>query len=253
MAVVPLVGVSACVKPTSRYVFHGVGEQYLRAVRDGAGAQPLIVPALGEASAIDALIERLDGLMLTGSPSNVEPARYAGPAPRPDTLLDPARDATTLPLIRAAIDADLPLLALCRGHQELNVALGGTLHQHVHELAGRGDHRAPSDEPNEIRYAPAHDVHFVPGGWLHGWAEAPRARVNSLHSQAIDHLAPRLVVEATARDGTIEAVRVAGARFALGVQWHPEWSLDMRLSSSMFAAWGAALRERAGRRRGRDG
>ena len=240
---IPLVGVSACVKPTSSYVFHSVGEQYLRAVSAGAGAQPVIVPALGEASAIAALIARLDGLMLTGSPSNVHPENYDGPDARPSTLLDRARDATTLPLIRAAIAADLPLIALCRGHQELNVALGGSLHQHVHELPGRLNHRAAPDEPNAIRYAPAHEVTLVEGGWLHRWAGADRARVNSLHSQAIDRLAPGLTIEARAEDGTVEAVRVEGAGFALGLQWHPEWSLESdRLSSAIFRAFGDAVR-----------
>jgi putative glutamine amidotransferase len=160
---------------------------------------------------------------------------------------DRARDATTLPLIRRAIDAGLPLIALCRGHQELNVALGGTLHQHVHELPGRANHRAPADLPNAQRYAPSHPVTLTPGGMLAGLAGGQRAMVNSLHAQAIDRLAPGLAVEAISDDGVIEAVRVVDAAdFALGVQWHPEWSADSdSFSRAIFAAFQEALHRRA--------
>ncbi|MBI3453701.1 MAG: gamma-glutamyl-gamma-aminobutyrate hydrolase family protein [Rhodospirillales bacterium] len=244
---VPLIGVSACVRPDGRYVFHAVAEQYIRAARDGAGGLPVLLPALGGDADIDRLVARLDGLMLTGSPSNVEPVHYGGLPARPGTRLDPARDATTLPLIRRALADGLPLLALCRGHQELNVALGGTLHQHVHELSGKREHRAPADRPNEERYAPAHPVDLVPGGLLARLAGTQRVEVNSLHSQAIDRSAPGLIVEAMSADGVIEAVRVDGARsFALGVQWHPEWSLTTNgLSRAIFGAFGDAARARA--------
>jgi putative glutamine amidotransferase len=237
----PLIGVSACVL-AQRHDFHAAADPYVRAVATAAGGVPVIVPSLGSLVESEALLARLDGLLLTGSPSNVEPMRYGGDPPRPDTLLDTRRDATTLPLIASVLAAGVPLLAICRGHQELNVALGGTLHQHVQELPGRADHRAPPDKPMAERYAAAHEVELVPDGALAQLVGGARtARVNSLHGQAIDRLAPRLSVEATAPDGTIEAVRVVDASgFALGVQWHPEWLLDDPLSGGLFRAFGAA-------------
>jgi putative glutamine amidotransferase len=241
----PLIGISACLRAHDRYVWHSVAEQYVHAAaRVGV---PVIIPALGSNTNFAALIDRLDGLVLTGSASNVEPRHYDGLSSRPGTLHDPARDATTLPLIRLSLAAGLPLIALCRGHQELNVALGGTLHQHVHELPGRANHRAPSDLPNAERYAPSHRVTLTPGGLLADIAGGTQAQVNSLHSQAIDRLAPGLTVEAVAEDGVIEAVRVTAARdFALGVQWHPEWSVDSDpFSRAIFARFEASVRRRA--------
>jgi len=236
---------------TQQHEFHAAAEPYVRAVPVGAGGLPVILPSLGSSMDLDALVARLDGLLLTGSPSNVQPEHYSGHAPRLETLLDPRRDATTLPLINKALEAGLPVLAICRGHQELNVALGGSLHQHVHELDGRFDHRAPSDKPMAERYAVAHEVELTQGGLLATFVDGGRtARVNSLHSQAIDRLAPGLSVEARAADGTIEAVRVTGARrFAVGVQWHPEWMLEIdALARALFRAFGDAARDRVGRR-----
>ena len=232
--------------------FHRIGDKYVRAASEGAGGVPLIVPALGaDVLGLDAVLATLDGLLITGSPSNVEPHLYGGPASRPGTKHDPARDATTLPLIRRAVDTGLPLLALCRGIQELNVALGGTLHQHLQEVEGRFDHRSKPDEPHEKRYAPIHRVALAPGGLLAGLAGATEITVNSLHAQAIDRLAAGLAIEATAEDGTIEAVRAtAGPGFALGVQWHPEWRFwEDPFSTALFAAFGAAARDHAARRR----
>ncbi len=249
----PLIGVTACVRPIERHVFHAVAKQYVRAVVDGIGGLPVIIPALGEVLDVAEMAGRLDGLLLTGSPSNVEPRHYSGPAARPGTKQDFERDATTLPLIRRAVAAGVPVLGLCRGAQELNVALGGTLHQHVHELRGRRDHRAPESDDNEERYAPVHAVRLSPGGLLARLAGTGEATVNSLHAQAIDRVAPGFVVEATAPDGVIEAVRLAdgcggnAAAFALGVQWHPEWHIaNDRLSREIFAAFGDAARARAG-------
>ncbi len=250
MSATPLIGLTACVRAGERHRFHSVATQYVSAVVVGAGGVPLIVPALGEQTDFAALIARLDGLLLTGSPSNVEPHRYGGGDSPAGTLHDAARDATTLPLIRLAIEAGLPLLAICRGHQELNVALGGTLHQHVHELPGRRDHRARDLPNNEERYGYAHTVRLAPGGLLGRLAGAGEATVNSLHAQAIDRLAPGLAVEATSPDGIVEAVRVMAAKtFALGVQWHPEWHIaNDPLARAIFAAFGDAARARALRR-----
>jgi putative glutamine amidotransferase len=242
----PLVGIPSCVRPIGEHPFHVVGEKYIRAVAETAGGLPLLIPAIG--SAIDAadLVSRLDGLLLTGSRSNVEPHHYGGEASRPGTAHDPQRDATTLPLIRAAVAAGLPILAVCRGIQELNAALGGTLHQLVHEVPGRRDHRSPPGTSDEKYAHLAHPVRLTPGGVLANIAGAAEIMVNSLHAQGIDQLAPGLAVEAVAPDGQIEAVSLPNARFIVGVQWHPEYRVaDNAFSSALFSAFGTACRARA--------
>jgi putative glutamine amidotransferase len=254
----PVVGIPACLVAPDHFAFHRVGATYVDSVVDGAGALPVLLPALGARLEPGPVLDGLDGLLITGSLSNVEPHHYGGPPARVDSPCDPARDATTLPLIRQALARGLPLLAICRGLQELNVALGGTLHQEVHELPGRLDHRSDKTVTPEERYAPVHEITLSAGGRLQALlGGATRIAVNSLHAQAIDRLAPGLVVEAMAPDGTIEAVSVQGAAgFALAVQWHPEWRvLDNPVSRRLFAAFGAACRVRALAKvqHGRDG
>jgi putative glutamine amidotransferase len=247
----PLVGVTSCLRPSDHAHFHSVGDKYVDAVVAGAAAVPVLIPAIGERLDPDGLLDRLDGLLVTGSPSNVDPGHYGGPPPRAGNEADPARDATTLPLIRNAIARGVPVFAICRGLQELNVALGGSLLQHVHEAPGRFDHRSDKTKPYALRYGLAHPVTLTPGGKLQAILEgAARIEVNSLHGQGIDRLAHGLAVEAVAEDGTIEAVSVKDARdFALAVQWHPEWQvLENPWSRLMFAAFGAAARARAGAR-----
>ena len=227
--------------------FHMVGEKYARAVLDAAAAAPLLIPSLADELGFDELLQRLDGLLFTGSPSNVEPHRYEGAPSAPGTLHDPARDATTLPLIRKAVGAGVPVFGICRGFQEMNVAFGGTLHQRLHEVPGHLDHRDDETQPLEVQYGPAHDVTLEPGGVLRSPAASDRIQVNSLHNQGIDRLGPELAVEARAPDGVIEAFRVRDAqRFALAVQWHPEWKvMSNPFSRALFAAFGQASRERA--------
>lgn len=252
----PVVGVPACMVDRDGSGFHQVGAKYVDSVIDGAGALPLLIPALGPRLELDALLAELDGLLITGSPSNVEPHHYGGPPPPADSPRDPPRDATTLPLIRRALEAAVPLFAICRGIQELNVALGGSLHQEVHELPGRLDHRSDRTVPLHQRYDLAHPVTLTPAGMLQALLDgAATIQVNSLHGQAIDRLAGRLAIEAIAADGTIEAVRVVDAPgFALGVQWHPEWRvLDNPISRRLFAAFGAACRRRQRSRHERHG
>ena len=226
-----------------------VGEKYISAIVAGAGGLPVLVPALGSLLDPDELLASLDGLFLTGSPSNVEPRHYGGEPSRAGTWHDPERDSTTLPLIRHALDADLPLLAVCRGFQELNVVLGGTLHQHVHEVPGYRNHKENPDDPLEVQYGPAHAVTLAEGGLLHRLAGESTVTVNSLHSQAVARLAPGVTIEAVADDGLVEAFRVDDARsFALAVQWHPEWNMkESKLSTAIFDAFGTACRERAHR------
>src|SRR6476659_1697892 len=187
----PLIGIPSCVRSIHERAFHTVNERYTSAVIDAVGGLPVLIPAIGPKADCGAILDRLDGILLTGSPSNVEPHHYGGPPSREGTLHDPDRDATTLPLIREAVRRDLPILAICRGIQELNVALGGTLHQRVHELPGRLNHRSRRDSPDGP-YGFAHSVALTPGGLLASLAGTAEVMVNSLHSQGIDHPAPRL-------------------------------------------------------------
>ena len=229
------------------HAFHMVGEKYAQAVIDAAEAAPLLIPALPQELRFDELLERLDGLLFTGSASNVEPQHYRGPPSAPGTLHDPARDATTLPLIRRAVAAGVPVFGICRGFQEMNVAFGGTLHQQLHEVPGHLDHRDDEAQPLEVQYGPAHDVMLEPDGLLRTLGHGERIRVNSLHGQGIERLGSELTVEARAPDGVIEAFRVARARrFALAVQWHPEWQVMANpFSRALFAAFGRSCGERA--------
>ncbi len=240
----PIVGFPCDRRMLGAHPFHVVGEKYIAAVREGADAIPVLLPVLDPPVAAEDFLAGIDGLLFTGSPSNVAPRHYGGPAPRPGVLQDEHRDATALPLLRAAIAAGKPVLAICRGLQELNVAFGGTLHQHVQEVPGRADHREKKDAPLDEQYGPAHPVEVAPGGRLAELIRERTFRVNSLHSQGIDRLAPGLFAEALAPDGQIEAVSMPGAKgFVLGVQWHPEWAWsDNPVSRAIFAAFGNALR-----------
>jgi putative glutamine amidotransferase len=243
----PLIGIPADRRLFGKHYFHMVGEKYIEAVAQGANAVPVLVPALGSEIDLPSLLDACDGLLLTGSASNVEPHHYGGPASEPGTLHDPNRDATTLPLIPRAVAAGLPVLAICRGFQEMNVAYGGTLHQRLHEVPGHLDHREDESLPLDVQYGPAHEVLLEPGGALRSIAGQDRLQVNSLHWQGIQTLGKELAVEARAPDGVVEAFRVAGApSFALSVQWHPEWQFASNpFSRALFTAFGEASRQRA--------
>ncbi|UYN98027.1 MAG: gamma-glutamyl-gamma-aminobutyrate hydrolase family protein [Enhydrobacter sp.] len=252
----PLVGITACLKENGRGGWqHTVNEKYVQATLGSIGALPVLIPAIGRelaeggtmTDALDHLLDSLDGVVLTGSPSNVEPRHYGGAPSRDGTVHDAARDAMTLPLIRHAIDRAVPLFAICRGLQEVNVALGGTLHQFVHEVDGRRDHRSPRTTDADVNYAPVHDVEIVEGGLLHRLLGERRVRVNSLHAQGVDRLAPRARLEALADDGQVEAFSVSdGPGFCLAVQWHPEHrALENPVSTVLFDAFAEACRARA--------
>jgi putative glutamine amidotransferase len=243
----PIVGIPCDRRQVGLHPFHMAGEKYVAAVRGGSGALPLLIPVLQPPLAIGDILAAVDGLLFTGSPSNVAPHRYGGHDARDASLLDEARDGTTIPLLHAAIERGVPVFCLCRGFQELNVALGGTLHQHLEELPNHIDHREDKNAPVGEQYGPAHEVTVVPGGLLAKISGEKTFRVNSLHSQGIDRLAPGLKAEATAPDGTIEAVSMPKARgFLLAVQWHPEWRFaDNAVSRALFAAFGDAVRAHA--------
>ena len=247
----PVVGIPCDRKKVGDHAFQMVGEKYIEAVREGARALPLLIPVLAPPLAPEEILKLVDGLLFTGSTSNVAPHRYGGAAPRRNVPLDEARDATAIPLMQAAEAAGVPMLCICRGFQELNVAFGGTLHQHLHEVQGFSDHRAGDrKESLEEQYGPVHDVHITPGGMLAKLLPelAPNRSfpVNSLHGQGIDRLAPRLRVEAQAPDGAIESVSMDSAEaFLFGVQWHPEWRhAENSVSRAIFGAFGDALRLR---------
>jgi putative glutamine amidotransferase len=240
MAQVSVVGIPACTKLISNYIQHATPARYGAALMAASNAIPVLMPPEGEAM-ISAL-DRLDGLMFNGSPSNVAPMRYGADFDATPDFHDPERDATTLPMIRAALDRGMPVLCICRGLQELNVALGGTLYQEVHKIPGRMDHRA-GEGTREQLFAVKHKVAL--SGRMAEICGALEIDVNSLHGQGIDQLAPGLVVEAVAPDGTIEAVRVEGAKnFAFAVQWHPEWEVLHFLDrKKLFEAFGKACAE----------
>jgi putative glutamine amidotransferase len=224
-----------------------LADRYAAAVCE-LGMQPVLFPMAG-AGDVPALLPLVDGILLTGSPSNVEPTHYGGPALASD-LLDPRRDTLTMTLVPAAVSSGTPLLGVCRGLQEINVALGGSLHQRLHEQPGLMDHREPADAALEVQFAERHDVHFTPGSAFEEWAGGPSALVNSLHGQGIHRLAEGLRAEAHAPDGLVEGVRVAQAKaFAYGVQWHPEWHHDrIPFYGRLLRAFAAACDQHARRR-----
>jgi putative glutamine amidotransferase len=238
----PFVLVPACNRMLGDHPFHIAGRKYVDAVRL-AGATPLIVPT-AEPDEIDALLALADGVLLTGSPSNVHPSHFGEEVHDPTLPLDIQRDAWTLPLIRRVIAIGMPLLAICRGTQEANVALGGTLHQAVQDVGPFQDHRAPHGQPADVQYAAAHEVRVVPGGRLAAIVDQPCFEVNSLHGQAVNQLAPGLRIEAVAPDGVVEAFSVAAAPgFNLCLQWHPEWqAADNPVSMQLLRAFGQAVR-----------
>lgn len=240
----PIVAVVADVRAFENYRWHATPATYLEAAMAVAGVLPLIVPAFGERIDYDALLDRVDGVLLSGSRSNVHPRNYGVEATVEHEPFDEERDATSLPLIRAAVQKGVPLFAICRGLQELNVALGGSIAHEVQTREGKADHRAPVSDDQDKRFAIAHEVAVADSGCLASILGADRVAVNSLHRQAIEHLAPGLAVEATAGDGTVEAVTVPGAKgFVVGVQWHPEyWAKTDGPSAALFEAFGDAVR-----------
>ncbi len=244
----PLILLPTDVRAIDGYTWYGAIDTYLKAVTL-VGGSPLLLPSLGEGLDLDAILDRVDGVLLTGARSNVHPERYGETPSERYEPYDPDRDQTTLKLIPLAIERGVPLLAICRGFQELNVALGGTLVTEAQERPGSLDHRAPIGLPNDDRFKLAHEIDLEADSRLAALVGARCIHVNSVHRQAVGELSPRLVVEGRAPDGTIEAVRVKdAAAFAIGVQWHPEyWAATDPASGAIFRAFAEASRERAAR------
>ncbi len=258
----PVVLIPCDVKRVDIHPFHCVGEKYVNAVAHGADSWPLLVPAFGGGEDLepltghmdlDALLDMADGVFLPGSVSNVAPRHYGG-EDDPELLGDPQRDALALELVHRTMARRVPLFAVCRGMQELNVALGGTLHPRLHRVPDLMDHREDVTAERAAQYEAAHPVTLRNGGLLERLLGSREIEVNSLHGQGIRDLAPRLVAEALAPDGVVEAVSCPDHdAFLLGVQWHPEWRYhENPVSVALFRAFGDAARERQRRRR-RDG
>lgn len=240
----PIIAVPADTKTFGEVVWHAAQQQYVGAALDVAGVMSFIVPAFETGNDVDDILERVDGVMITGAVSNVAPAHYGKTEEEKDGPFDHGRDANTLPIIRAAVERGVPLICICRGIQELNVALGGTLISEVQDHEGRMDHREPEEGTRDEKFGIRQTVRIVEGGCLARVVGAGEIQVNSLHRQAIGALAPRLTVEAVAPDGTVEAVSVLDSRgFAVGVQWHPEyWARTDTPSRKIFEAFGDAVR-----------
>ncbi len=246
----PIVLLPSDVKQIGEHAFHAVGQKYILAVAQAAQAMPLLVPAISEYLSMDDLLASADGILFTGSPANIHPSHFGQAVHNAELPLDSARDALTLQLIRAAVDTGVPVLAICRGFQELNVAFGGSLHQAVQDQSDKSDHREPKDMPLDAQYAVSHNVNLVKNSLLANIVGAEDMMVNSLHGQGIDRLATGLSAQAHAPDGLIEAISVDNASgFALGVQWHPEWKVMQNPQYlAIFKAFGKACRARMLRR-----
>ena len=236
----------------NRFNIHGVGERNLRAVAEVAGALPLMFAGTPDVTEIGALLQAVDGVLLTGARANVHPTRFRTEPHPAHEPYDESRDALALALVEACVAEGVPLFGVCRGFQEMNVAYGGTLHPEIRELPGRMNHRMPRLENGEIHPDPAvvfadrHDVTLVPGGVFAQILGCETIRVNSLHGQGILEPGRRIVVEGVAEDGTIEAIRIADAPgFALGVQWHAEHNAQGNsVNRALFQAFGRALAAR---------
>jgi putative glutamine amidotransferase len=222
-----------------------LGDKYARALRRCANAQALLLP-LADPLEVPHWLQMVDGVMLTGSPSNVHPSHFGETVADTSLPLDQERDALTLALVRACVEQAVPLLGICRGFQEMNVALGGSLLQQVHLTPGKNDHRDPAHEPAEVQYAPSHEVQLTPGSLLAELAGGLRVKVNSLHGQGVGRLAEGLQAIAHADDGLVEAFEVKDAPgFTLGVQWHPEWRChENPFYTAIFQAFSLAMQQR---------
>jgi putative glutamine amidotransferase len=241
----PLVGVVCDVQHIAPHDFHAAGDKYLRALSQSADVIPVLIPALLDDQDVKQWLSRLDGIFLTGAYSMIDPAHYKEEKTNKDYEYDAQRDTTAFAVIYGAIESDIPLLGVCRGLQDINVALGGSLHQVVQEQAGLNDHREDKSATLEMQYAPAHSVQLTAAGKLQSIYGSENIQVNSLHSQGINSVGDGLAIEAQAEDGLVEAIRVESMTFGLAVQWHPEWKVtENKIQKLLFEAFGDACRAR---------
>ena len=239
----PLVGLPADTYEKSGFLFHSLGDKYVRALTDVSKVLAVMIPSMIDEAAINAMLDHFDGVLMTGAISNVHPPHYGEAATEAHEPYDHGRDQTTLKLIRAVIERGIPLFCICRGFQELNVVMGGSLETEIQDKPGRLDHRGKTDDP-DIRYAPTHEIAIAKGGMLERILGKSTTHVNSVHRQGIKSIGPGLIAEATAPDGIVEAVSVKGAKgFALATQWHPEYKAAQNPDSvKLFTAFGDAVR-----------
>lgn len=238
----PKVLLPACLRQLDGQPYLVVGQKYIDAI-ELAGCQAWIFPGCAS-DEIDDVLAAVDGILLTGSPSNVHPSHYGQSLLDPASPQDARRDAWVLPLITRAIAKGIPILGICRGFQEINIAMGGSLHQAVHDVTGYRDHRAAKDVEAEQIYGPAHEVHLCADGVLRRLMGADSIMVNSIHEQGLANLGKGLRVEAQAPDGLVEAVSAPDAAgFLMAVQWHPEWRAhENPASRKLFEAFGDVCR-----------
>lgn len=234
------------------YPTHAGGTMNTAAVSEVSGCLPMIVPSDPRYVTVEELLETCDGFLLTGGRPNVHPEEYGEPPTAAHGEFDRCRDAITLPLVRACVERGQPFFGICRGFQEVNVAMGGTLYPEIRELPGRMNHRMPPDGTLEEKFAIRHAVHFTDGGQFHRVLGATEVMTNTLHGQGIKTPGARVVIEGTADDGTPEAIHIEGAPgFTLSVQWHPEWQAATDpVSRPLFEAFGDAVRSWAAGKQG---
>ncbi len=242
----PLVGIICDREMLGPHSFHIAGDKYIQAISQGSQCLPVLIPASADESQIDALLNIVDGVLLTGGYSMVDPLNYQSEGAEQGTKLDINRDQTSLPLVNKAVAMGIPLLGICRGFQEMNVALGGSLHQKLHENGHYIEHRENKDLALAEQYAGRHQINLLEHGHLMAVLEKSSTQVNSLHTQGVDKLADALTIEALAEDGLVEAFSVTSATtFALAVQWHPEWQFQNNPDSvKLFHAFGQACKAR---------
>jgi putative glutamine amidotransferase len=234
-----------------QYPAHSCGTMNCAAVAEVAGALPLVIPSDPRFVCVSEVLEVCDGILLTGGRPNVHPEEYGEAETPAHGAFDRCRDAVALPMVRACVERGVPILGICRGFQEMNVALGGSLYPEIRDLPGRMNHRMPPDGSLEDKFAIRHAVHFTPGSVFHRLMGATTVMTNTLHGQGINRPGARIVIDGQADDGTPEAIFVADAPgFALGVQWHPEWNAALDpVSRPLFEAFGAAAAAWASARR----
>lgn len=222
----PVIGIIGCNKELEGEPSHNVKTRYVEGVAKFADAIPLIVPSLGQLDDMATIVARLDAVLLTGATSNIEPRHFGSPGGREPK--DAMRDTTSLALIKAAQEANVPVIGICRGLQEINVALGGSLLDQRDNDEISIAHHASDDATLDEMFAHSHPVDVSPGSSLEQVVGVQRLLVNSVHYQMIDQLGEGLRVEATAADGVVEAISSRDGRSIFAVQWHPEWRPETR-------------------------